>query len=158
MRLPLLLATLLAAPAALAADITHGALTLSDIVARETPKGARAGAGFLTITNTGTTADTLLRVEADFPRVEIHETRMSDGIASMQEIGALIIEPGATQTLMPGGKHVMFMGLTAPLSVGATIPATLVFEQAGPVPVTFTVLSRDALMPKHGHANHADHK
>ena len=47
-------------------------------------------------------------------------------------------------TLEPRGLHVMFMGLTAPWKAGDHIPATLVFETAGKVPVVFNVEPRKA--------------
>lgn len=156
MRLSLVLAaSLLLAPAAHAGDATLGDLTISGAVARETPKGAKAGAGFFSLRNDGATADRLIAVEADFPLIEIHETKMSDGIARMQEIGTIELAPGAEVTLMPGGKHVMFMGLSRPLGVGDQIPATLVFEKAGRVEITFEVRPRSELMPKHDMNSHS---
>ena len=44
----------------------------------------------------------------------------------------------------------MFMGLKGnPLTAGDTITATLVFEQAGEMPVTFDIVKRD--MAGHSH-------
>lgn len=149
MKTTVLIAALLAAPAALAGSITEGSLTIDTPVARETPKGARAGAGFFAVTNTGSEADRLVAVTADFPRVEIHETIMEDGIARMQQIEGLVIEPGETVTLQPGGKHIMFMGLSETFDVGEEIPATLVFERAGAIAITFEVRPIADLMPKH---------
>jgi copper(I)-binding protein len=41
------------------------------------------------------------------------------------------IPPGSTLQLLPGGKHVMLIGLAAPLAVGDTVTVTLSFAQAG---------------------------
>jgi copper(I)-binding protein len=68
----------------------------------------------------------------------------ADGVARMHEVDALDIPAGATVTLAPSGLHVMFMGLDAPLVAGASIPATLVFENAGELAVEFKVEPRSA--------------
>lgn len=138
----LFVAAALSALPAFAHDFKVGDLTVDHPMAFETAPGARVGGGFFTVTNAGDTADRLIRVEADFPRVEIHETVVADGIARMQEIRTLEIPPGGTVELAPGGLHVMFMGLNAPLTAGDVLEATLVFERAGPVEVAFDVEKR----------------
>ena len=153
MKTAILIAALVAAPTAFAETITVGDMTIDTPVARETPKGARAGAGYFSLTNSGSQPERLLAVIADFPRVEIHETVMEDGIARMQQIEALRIAPGETVSLEPGGKHVMFMGLSQTLDVGSAIPATLSFERAGDVEITFEVRPKSELMPKHDHGS-----
>ena len=46
---------------------------------------------------------------------------------------------GKTVRLEPGGMHVMFIGLKAPLKSGSKVPVTLKFEQAGEVQVEFDI-------------------
>ena len=122
-----------------------GALEIGHPYAIETAPGAPTAAGYLTITNTGSDPDRLIAVEADFPRVQIHETEIdASGVARMRHIEALELPPGATVSLQPRGTHVMFMGLTEPLEEGAKIDATLVFEGAGAVAVQFNVEPRAA--------------
>jgi len=53
--------------------------------------------------------------------------------------GGLALPPGSEVRLTPGGDHLMFVDLKAPFKVGEVVAATLVFERAGPTPVTFTV-------------------
>ena len=122
-----------------------GALEIGHPYATETAPGTPTAAGYLTITNTGADPDRLIAVEADFPRVQIHNTEIdAGGVARMRHIEALDLPPGATVTLAPRGTHVMFMGLPAPLEEGARIDATLVFEKAGAVAVHFNVEPRAA--------------
>ncbi len=105
---------------------------------------AMAGGGFLTITNTGDLDDTLIGIRADFPRVELHTTEFTDGVARMMHLDAIPVPAGETVSLEPGGLHVMFMGLRGnPLEEGETIPATLIFENAGEVEITFDIVKRD---------------
>ncbi|MFO8125908.1 copper chaperone PCu(A)C [Yoonia sp.] len=119
-------------------------ITVTDAKAFETAPSAMAGGGFMQITNTGTTDDRLIGVEADFPRVEIHTTEFTDGVARMMHVDGVDVPAGETVTLEPGALHVMFMGLRGdPLEEGETVPATLIFEQAGEVSIAFNVVKRD---------------
>jgi len=133
-------ALLFAMPAA-AQEVKAGALTLAEPWTRATPPAATVGAGYLRITNKGTAPDRLIGVAAPFAgRGEVHEMTMTGGIMRMREIaGGLAIAPGATVELKPGGNHLMFVDLKAPLQQGATVPVTLTFEKAGKVEVPFAV-------------------
>lgn len=155
MRKILLATSILMASAipAFAHDFKAGDLTIDHPIVFETTKTARAGGGYLTITNDGETADRLLSVEADFPRVEVHDTVMDGDVAKMQKVDGLEIPAGETVELSPGGLHVMFMGLPAPFVEGEEVNATLVFENAGRVDIVFNVEVR----PAHDHGDHSDH-
>ena len=123
-----------------AQDYRIGDLMIAHPVARETAATAIAGAGYMTVTNTGETDDVLLEVRADFPRVMMHDTETIDDIATMIHLETLAIPAGETVTFAPGGKHVMFMGLKGdPFEEGETVPATLVFENAGKIAIEFNV-------------------
>jgi len=138
------LAALLAMPAA-AHEYTAGAIVVDHPMAFETPKTARVGGGYLTITNGGDTADRLVNISAEgFDEVSLHETTTDDmGVARMTHVEGIELPAGETVTLMPGGLHVMFMGLDGdPFEVGEKIPATLTFEKSGTLDVTFNVESR----------------
>ena len=149
----LILASLLAATPLAAHEYEVGPLKIDHPIALETPKAARAGGGYMTITNRGDTDDRLLEVRAEFPQVMIHRSTVDDqGIARMEHIMALDIPAGETVALEPGGLHIMFMGLNGdPLEAGETFLATLVFEKAGEIEVVFEVEKR-----KHG-GNHSNH-
>jgi copper(I)-binding protein len=73
--------------------------------------------------------------------------------------GGLVIAPGATVTLAPGGYHMMFVDLTAPLKKGERVKGTLRFEKAGTVPVEFAVEAIGAKAPEgaQGAAGGHDH-
>lgn len=146
-------AAALAMPAA-AHEFQAGGLTIGHPHAPATAATARTAAGYLTITNEGDAPDTLVGVRADFPRVELHTTETdAQGVTTMPHVEALEIPPGATVTFAPRGLHVMFMGLAAPFVEGDSVPAVLVFETAGEVPVEFSVEARGAAMEDHGAMN-----
>lgn len=150
------LATSLLAGSALAHEYKLGDLMIDHPFAFETPTTAMSGAGYVTITNMGETDDRLIAVEADFPRVMIHMTEMSDGVASMRHVDGVDLPAGETVTLAPGGHHIMFMGLNGdPFEAGEAVPTTLVFENAGRLDVAFNVEARDAAaMEDMDHSTH----
>ena len=129
--------------AVVAHDFKIGDLVINHPMAFETPKTAVTGGGYLSITNNGTQTDRLIEVQADFARVMLHTTEMKDDIARMSHLDGIEILAGETITMAPGGMHVMFMGLDGdPFEIGETIPATLVFEQAGEIEIVFNVEER----------------
>lgn len=133
----------LAMPCAVSAA-EHGPIQVTNAYAFETPKTAMAGAGYLTLQNSGETADRLIAVQADFPQVMIHTTEEKEGVTRMMHVDAVDIAAGSTVTFAPGSLHVMFMGLAGdPFEVGEEVPTVLVFEQAGEVDVVFKVVARD---------------
>jgi len=151
--------TLLSAPA-WAHEYKAGGLVVDHPMAFETAPMALAGGGFMTITNTGAEADRLIAVRADFPKVQLHQTVEKDGVSRMLPVAAIDLAPGATAVLKPGGYHVMFMGLDGRrLKEGDEVPATLVFEKAGELPIVFNVEKRpQGMQMQHGghsmkHAN-----
>ncbi|MBZ0123576.1 MAG: copper chaperone PCu(A)C [Roseovarius sp.] len=112
----------------------------------ETAATAKAGGGYVTIANTGDSADALIGVSAAFPMVQLHESFEQDGVMRMQHIERLEIGAGEIVELAPGGYHVMFMGLTEPFEAGQEVPVTLSFENAGEIEVNFTVIEREGGM------------
>jgi copper(I)-binding protein len=139
--LSLVAAAALFALPAWAQDYKLGSLEISQPWTRATAPTAKTGGGYLTITNKGTTPDRLIAARSTASaKVEIHEMKMDGSVMRMRELDkGLEIPPGATVTLKPGGLHIMFMELKAPLAKGAKVPVTLVFEKAGSIDVTFTV-------------------
>jgi copper(I)-binding protein len=139
--LSLVAAAALFALPAWAQDYKLGSLEISQPWTRATAPTAKTGGGYLTITNKGTTPDRLIAARSTASaKVEIHEMKMDGNVMRMRELDKGVeIPPGATVTLKPGGLHIMFMELKAPLAKDTKVPLTLVFEKAGSIDVTFTV-------------------
>ncbi|KRR02820.1 hypothetical protein CQ12_07050 [Bradyrhizobium jicamae] len=91
---------------------------------RATPKGAKVAGGYLSIENRGIQPDRLLSASSNAAaKVEIHQMGLQDGIMTMRALDdGLVIPPDATMTLVPGGDHIMFVGLIAPLEEGQRVP------------------------------------
>ena len=148
----LALALAVAAPVRAQAPVQAGALTVAEPWSRATPGGATVGAGYLTVENQGSEADRLLRAETDVSEAaDVHETTMEGGVARMKPTGGLAVAPHGRLELKPGGYHLMLTGLKRPLKEGERFAATLVFEKAGRVPVTFTVRGIGAGAGAHQH-------
>ncbi len=125
-----------------AATVVVGNLTIDDAWARASMAGMKMGAGYLTVTNGGAADDELLAVTTPAAgEVQIHRSQTQDGVMRMREVGATSIPAGQRIRFLPGGLHLMFMGLKAPLEAGQTVPVTLQFREAGEVTVSFEVRS-----------------
>jgi copper(I)-binding protein len=115
-------------------------LQVLDTWASPTPGGVDVSAGYLTIANDGESADRL--VSASSPRaaqVEIHEMIMDGAVMQMRPLTVLEIAPGQRVELAPGGRHLMFIGVTQPFAEGEEIPVQLTFEQAGVMDIALPV-------------------
>lgn len=133
------MAVLAAAPAP-AHSYRAGDIEIGHPWARPTVAGQRSGGAFLSLTNRGTAAERLVFVASPAATsVELHTMTMDGDVMRMRQVGAIDIPPGQSVRLHPGGMHVMFMGLKAPLQVGQSVPLTLRFERAGEVTVEVKV-------------------
>jgi copper(I)-binding protein len=122
--------------------------------ARATPPGAQVGGGYLVIRNKGATSDRLVGVSSPASvRMEMHEMAMEKDIMRMREVKGIDVPAKGAAELKPGGFHLMFMELKAPLKAGDKVPVTLKFEKAGEVKAEFAVEAMGAAM-KHGDMKH----
>jgi len=124
---------------ALAGDISVGSLIIENPWARATPRGAKVGAGYLSLFNIGKVDDRLLSATSDVSeRVEIHSMSMTNGIMKMRRLAdGIAIKSKALIDLKPGGYHLMFVGLKAPLMKEQSFNVKLKFEKTGEIDVLF---------------------
>lgn len=154
------LACLLVAPlGAHAAEFRAGDILIENPWTRATPGGARVAGGYMRITNLGGEPDRLIDGSSEMAaRFEVHSMTMDGDVARMAPVeGGLVIPPGETVELAPGGYHVMFMELQRPLERGETVTGTLVFEQAGEIEITYDVAAMGVRSHDHGHAHDHGH-
>ena len=149
----------LAAAAGPPAETRVGALEISQPWARATPGSAPVAGGYLRISNKGNQAERLLGASTDIAAgVEFHTMSIEDGIMKMRQLDAgLVIEPGASVELKPGGLHLMFTGLKRPLKQGENFEVTLIFEKAGSASFTFQVEALGAKAPAGSGNDHSGH-
>lgn len=147
--------TLIAGAVALASALPAFAeIAIKDAYARSASPMAKSGAAFMMITNDGGSADRLVAVSSDAAaRTELH-THLAEknGVMRMVHVEEGFELPADGMIAMQrGGKHVMLMGLNAPMEQGATVTVTLTFEKAGDVVVEVPV---DLERQDHGGMNH----
>ncbi len=107
----------------------------------KTPIGlGKVAAGYLSIIDFGGDGDTLIGVRSDIAhRTELHTHRHENGVMRMRPVDSIAINPMGAADLVPGGEHVMLMGLTRKLKAGDKITLTLVFQKVGEIEVPVTV-------------------
>ena len=142
-------AAALSVPAVAAGDYDLGSIHISQPWSRATPKGAAAGAGYMTLTNKGATSDRVSCVSDDASaQCQIHTMTMEGGVMKMRPVeGGLEIKPGESVALKPGGNHMMFLALKHPLEQGQTVKVTLKFDHAGTIDINYPVLAIGAPAP-----------
>jgi periplasmic copper chaperone A len=123
-------------------------IKVDQVWARATPGAAKTAVIYFTITNTGTTPDTL-EGEASTPaaeHAELHEDKVTNGVMQMRPMKSLTIDPGKSVALEPSsGYHLMLIGLKRPLKEGQTVPLTLTFDHAGKQEVTASIAKVGAM-------------
>ena len=131
------------------AGATQSGLQIMDVRARPVPMPGGNTAVFLTIVNHGDQPDRLVNAVSDAAGVvELHETVKDGDVMRMVHMPeGFEILPGESIELKPGGKHVMLMGVTAPMAVGDAIQVELVFEKSDPVTLTVPVVEMSMGMP-----------
>ena len=142
------------ASAAAAHQFKGGDVTVGHPWSRPAAAGSN-GAGFMTLTNTGATPVTFVSVNSPGSAGAMtHRTQAVGGVYSMAPAPNLVIKAGETVTFAPGGYHVMFTGLKAPLAPGGKLPATLTFKRGAAkivLPVTFNVQAAAPSSAGHAH-------
>ncbi|MER8550803.1 copper chaperone PCu(A)C [Mesorhizobium sp. M0976] len=146
--------------AASAHDFMVGPIEINHLWSRPTPPSAPVASGYMTLTNSGSEADRLVRVMSPIAeRAEIHRSLVENGVASMRPIeGGLAVEPGATVDFEVEKLHIMFIGPDRQLKDGEKFPATLVFENAGAIEVDFVVQRKTGVAATEDHSGHGNTK
>ena len=140
-RLLTLAVTLFLAVPAMAHEVVVGDLVIIHPHIPQPIGNAMAAGGFMAIVNNGAAADRLIGVETEIAaKASLHESKVdANGIGTMAPVDGIDIGPGETVNLDHGGYHIMFMGLTAPLTEGQMVKVTLVLEHAGRAEIEFMV-------------------
>ena len=129
----------LVALAAGAHDYKAGAIAIGHPYARATAAGQPIGGGFLKLANDGADDKLLSASAAVSASVELHEMKMEGDVMRMRQVDGIALPAGKSVELRPGGFHIMFVGLKAPLKAGDKFSMKLKFEKAGEVEVMVNV-------------------
>jgi periplasmic copper chaperone A len=87
---------------------------------------------YLTLRNEGGSSDRLVAGETPVAEaLEVHESRMEDGVMRMRPVDGVRVPAGGAVELKPGGLHLMLLNLRTSLTEGDTISLSLRFEGSG---------------------------
>jgi copper(I)-binding protein len=116
-----------------------GGVQIENAYTRATVPGQMAAGGFMKIENKGA-ADQLISASSPVAgEVQLHEMAMDGNVMKMRQVKDIVVPAGGAVELKPGGLHLMFMNIKAPLTAGETVPVKLKFAKAGEVEVKMPV-------------------
>lgn len=123
----------------LAQAVTTNAIKIEGAYTRATVPGQQVAGGFMKIENKGA-ADQLVSASSPVAgEVQLHEMAMDGNVMKMRQVKDIPVPAGGSVELKPGGLHLMFMNIKAPLAAGETVPVKLKFAKAGEVEVKMPV-------------------
>ncbi len=129
----ILLAGLLAFYSSLA---DAGDLFIRDAYIPPLPPVGKVYAAYMIISNKSERARTLVGVRAAaFTMAHVHESKIIDGVASMQSVKALEVPAGKSIAMMPGRIHVMLIKPTVDIAAHDTVILELMFADGEVVSV-----------------------
>ncbi len=89
-------------------------------------------AGFGRIVNGCAAPATIISASSpSFGSVELHETRVVNGISRMRPVPELRLAPDASAVFKPGGVHLMLMQPRAPLKPGSKVVIEFTLANGG---------------------------
>ncbi len=117
--------------------VSVGAITVEDAWMRPTPGTGGTTAAYMTITNGGDEAQTLLAATSAACGVtELHMSAEEDGVMTMSPLTeGVTIGPKSSVILGPGALHVMCLDVTTELEEGTTTELTMEFADGSAVVV-----------------------
>jgi len=97
-------------------------------------------AAYLVISNVGETADALVAAKSEVAQVvELHQTRQVGDVMQMQPVERIEVPAKGRVELVPGGYHLMLIGLQRELHPGERFSLVLRFEKGGEISVDVEV-------------------
>lgn len=130
-------------------------IIISDSWISEAPPVVSVLAAYAKIENISGETQTLISVSSpDFSNVELHLSKVIDGIAKMEKQDSLIIPTGTTIELSPGAYHLMLFNPKTPLKAKDTATITFTFANGTSCSVEAVVKKRNNAEHEHHHHNH----
>jgi copper(I)-binding protein len=141
MKLALLaFATLFAALPAFAEVSRDGTIDIQSAWARIAPNEDGTVSVFFEVLNMGEHTDALVSASSPVAKkVSLRKGKWSGLDFFNREEDGIRVKANRRTSFKPGQLEVALSNLTNPIPVGAEVPVTLVFKEAGPVPITATI-------------------
>lgn len=126
-----------------ATEPTLNSVSIEDAWVRSSEYSAKAGGMtgiFGKFTNNGTSDVTIIGGDTQAAEmVQVHE--VVDGMMQEKK-GGIVIKPGETVVLEPGGLHIMIMNITKAIVAGDKLSITIKFD--GAKPQTLELVAKDS--------------
>jgi copper(I)-binding protein len=116
-----------------------GSVQIENAYTRSTVPGQMAAGGFMKIENKGAVDQLISASSPVAGEVQLHEMAMEGNVMIMRQVKEVVVPAGGAVELKPGGMHLMFINIKAPLTAGETVPVKLKFAKAGEVEVKMPV-------------------
>ena len=116
-----------------------GSVQIENAYTRSTVPGQMAAGGFMKIENKGAVDELISASSPVAGEVQLHEMAMEGNVMKMRQVKEVVVPAGGAVELKPGGMHLMFINIKAPLTAGETVPVKLKFAKAGEVEVKMPV-------------------
>lgn len=116
-----------------------GSIKIENAYTRSTVPGQQVAGGFMKIENKGGVDQLISASSPVAGEVQLHEMAMEGNVMKMRQVKDIAVPAGGIVELKPGGLHLMFMNIKAPLAAGETVPVKLKFAKAGEVEVKMPV-------------------
>jgi hypothetical protein len=129
-----------------------GNIKIENAYTRSTVPGQQVAGGFMKIENKGGVDQLISASSPVAGEVQLHEMAMEGNVMKMRQVKDIAVPAGGAVELKPGGLHLMFMNIKAPLAAGSSIPLKLKFAKAGEVEVKMPVNAMGAQGAGHGGA------
>lgn len=118
-------------------------LTVSDIQLIAPLPGSHATVGYFSLHNQSDAALTIKNISSPgFGNVQMHETVIRDGVASMLALPFVTIEAGASVEFAAGGKHLMLMQPAPDTATGTNVTLEIHYDTDGLLIISATMQSR----------------
>lgn len=119
----------------------------------EMPPVSKVMAAFMTIENTTDQAVNVVKVTSPgFARVEMHLSKIVDGVAKMLPQQKLTVPARGQLILQPGSYHLMLFQPRQPLKSGDSVPILLTLDDGTVFTIQVTV--KTSSMPMMDHSQH----
>ena len=144
---------LLSAALLLSACGASEGIEVSDAWARTATEGTNSAVYFI-IQNHNADADELIGAASNLASaVEVHESKMDGDVMTMQQRESVALDPSVKVEFMPGGLHIMLIGLKQDLNAGDEIEVTLQFKNSPDLTIKAMVEDADGMdMQGMGHS------
>ena len=135
-------------------SFSAGDIAVSGAYTRAMLPNAKTAGGYMSIANTGTSADRLTAITSQAATgVDVHQMKMNGDVMEMSPVeGGLEIPANGSVELAPSGYHLMFTGMAVPFKEGECVQIVLKFQSGVELPVELNIggVAQDEPVMDHG--------